>query len=167
MGTVRLVEELDRMRPERRRDRRAVGAQLQPQVRVVADKGVHQLEGGAFLVVLACDIGVEADLVKTAARDDRQDRREGHDDDPAEAFSRFQKGDCRGTPGHRSRLVCARPRIVRRSLIFGENAADRGLLTEVYPPELGASLIRIRAPSATTIAPASNAAAAVDSTARS
>src|SRR2546421_12841196 len=51
----------------------AVGAQLQPQVRVVADKGVHQLEGGAFLVVLACDIGVEADLVKTAARDDRQD----------------------------------------------------------------------------------------------
>ncbi len=92
------VEELDRVSPECRRDRGAFAPEIPPQIRIVADKRVDQLERGPLFIGLVFNVGVQTHFVEAETRDDRQHGREGDDHDPPETLSRFQEGDCGSAP---------------------------------------------------------------------
>ena len=62
-----LVEELDRMRSERRRYRRIRRVEFRPLIRISGDESVDELESGNFLLALAGGECAEAELIDAVA----------------------------------------------------------------------------------------------------
>src|SRR5258708_6411550 len=103
-GVARLVEALDRMRPERRRYRGVARHELGAVVRIVGDEGVDELRRSDLLLAFAAGEPVEAQVIAATPQRAGDDRREAQEFDEARAGFRAEETAKIQVSYHRSAL---------------------------------------------------------------